>query len=257
MWNLIKYELKGYYKELSILIGTIVFINVLLLTRVGVWPREAITIFSFFIACASTIVIFVWNISLYNRDMYGSTGYLLFTLPQKGYSILTSKFLASLIQMVLVNIVSFIFIIWNLLKINDIAEIFRMAEESLRANAVFLGVLSTLYEYIYLLIFIYFCITISKVAIRNKKAGKLGAFVLFVVLSIIIGKLGVWITDIFPKTININVITDQAFQQLSQYANVTISPSIPFNIAYCIFNLLTFIGFFIATSYLLENKMDI
>jgi len=257
MWNLIKYELKSYFKELSILIGLVVFLNLLLLTRVGVWPREAITAFAFLIAFVSSIVIFIWNISLYNRDIYGSTGYLLFTLPQKGYSILASKMLSSLIQMVIVNLVSLLFIIWNLFKINDIAQILNMAKESLSSNAIVLAAFTTFYQYLYLLIFIYFCITISKVAIRNKKTGKFGAFVIFVVISIVVGKLGAWISEVFPYSLNINIITEQAFQQLSQYANVTILPSIPFNVAYCIFNIITFIGFFVATSYLLEHKMDL
>ena len=257
MWNLIKYELKSYFKELTILVGTVVFLNLILLTRVGVWPREAITAFTFLIAFVSSIVIFIWNISLYNRDMYGNTGYLMFTLPQKGYSILTSKLLSSLIQMVSVNVISLIFIIWNVSKINDFAQIFKIAKESLNSSAIILGMVSTFYQYIYLLIFIYFCITISKVAIRNKKTGKLGAFVLFVLISIVFGKLGSWISELFPYSINIKIITDQAFQQLSQYANLTVTPNLPFNIAYCIFNIITFIGFFIATSYLLEHKMDL
>jgi len=257
MWNLIKYELKGYYKELSILLGMVVFLNLLLLTRINVWPREAIAMFSFFIAFASSIVIFVWNISLYNRDLYGNTGYLLFTLPQKGNSILASKFLSSFIQMLAVNFVSFIFLIWNLSKVNGFDKIFLSLQESLNANALILGLLTTVYQYIYLLIFIYFCITISKVAIRKKRTGKLGAFIMFVLLSVIIGKLGTWIMDIFSNKISFNILTPQAFQQLSQYANLTVSPDISFNIAYCIFNFITLMGLFLATSYLLEHKMDI
>jgi len=257
MWNLIKYELKGYYKELAILVCSIIFCNLLLFTRINIWPIQVITMGSFLVAFASTIIIFIWNISLYNRDLYGNTGYLLFTLPQKGYSILTSKILTSFIQMTVVNIIACSFTIFNLSRINDFDKIFQMAKESLSAQAVILGTFSTLYQYIYLLIFIYFCITISRVAIRNKKIGKFGAFVSFVIISVILGKLNMWILSLFPQSIKVNVLTPQSFLQLNQYANVTASPAISFNIAYCIFDFITLAAFFLITSYLLEHKMDI
>ncbi len=258
MLNLIKYELKGYYKELAILIGCVVFFNLLLFTRLGVWPREAIAAASIGIASIAAVVVFVWNIAMYSRDLYGNTGYLLFTLPQRGYSILAAKFITALLQMVIVELAAGIFSIYNLTAVNDFNRVLQIARESVSGSAVFLGFLSMIYQYIYIIVFIYFCITLSRVAIGKRKLGKLGAFISFIVVSMLIGNFSDWLANTFPQSISMNIITPKGYMYLNQLGNVTVTPQdLTLNIAYVIFDLITLAAFYVGTSWLLEHKLDL
>lgn len=257
MWNLIKYEIKGYYKELSILAGCIVFLNLLLFTRIGVWPREAITGFSIMIVFISIIIVFIWNIALYSRDLYADTGYLLFSLPQKGWTILTAKLLASLAQMTAIQLLGGVFVFFNLTRVQDFEMGFNVFKEAVSFQAVIYGILTPIYWYLCLVVFIYFCITIGKVAIGRRKLGKLGAFISFVILSIITGKLSDILYNSFPQGIHINAITPKGYLMLNQFGGVLPSHDITINIAMILFDIIMFAVYFATTSYLLENKINL
>lgn len=257
MWNLVKYEIRGYYKELCILAGCIVFLNLLLLTRIDVWPREAIVGLSMIIMFVSSIIVFIWNIALFNRDIYGNTGYLLFSLPQKGWSILTAKLLGSFVQMTLMQALAGIFVILNITMLRDFTPAFKIFKETISFTGVFFGFLAPSYLYVYLLIFIYFCITISTVAIGKRKLGKFGAFISFIVLSIVTGKFGEWLMSAFPQSLHFEAITAKGSLMLSQYGNIRMTPDITINIASTIFDIIVLVVFFVTTSYLLEKKVSI
>ncbi|MGE5628983.1 MAG: hypothetical protein ACM3X7_12900 [Solirubrobacterales bacterium] len=253
MWNLVKYEIKGYYKELSILAGSVIFLNLLLLTRIGVWPREVITTLSFIIMFVSIIIVFVWNVALYSRDLYGNTGYLLFSLPQKGWSILTAKLLAALAQMTAIQLLTGIFFILNLTKVKNYEMVFNVLREALNVQAVFIGIAAPIYLYVYLIIFIYFCITIGKVVVGKRRLGNFGAFVSFVIFTIITGKLDSWITNAFPQSIHINPMTPKGVLMLGQYPGGDIT----INFVGLLFEIAVLAVYYSATSYLLENKINL
>ncbi len=59
------------------------------------------------------LVVLIWNINMFSKDLYSDTSYLIFTLPVKGRSILGAKLITSIIQVILVNIVAGIFIYIN------------------------------------------------------------------------------------------------------------------------------------------------
>ena len=109
MFNLVKYELKGYYKDFIIAIGIIALVSLGLLTRINVWQDQSIGGISFMLSFAAMVVVFIWNIKIFSRDMYEDSGYLLCTLPQTGYSILASKLITALSQSIIVGIVAMLF----------------------------------------------------------------------------------------------------------------------------------------------------
>ena len=58
------------------------------------------------------VAIFIGNIRMFTRDLKEDTGYLLFTLPQSGYSILGEKLIVVLIEVVSASIVGLTFIVF-------------------------------------------------------------------------------------------------------------------------------------------------
>jgi hypothetical protein len=252
MINLIRYELKGYAKDFIITFGIIFILNILLYTRIGVWEEPSIGVASYMISFAVMIGVFIWNITLFTRDMYNDSGYLLFTLPETGYSILGSKILTSLIQNIIVGVVAvfFNFIVFTRILPNW-KEILSKTLGVLNPGLVLFAIMSSIIYFLYFLTTIYFSISLSKVAIRNKKFGKLSAFIIFVVLSIVVGELTSTIMKVFPEDFTINIISAKS-QLLMQSMH-----GIEINIASIIFNAILFVVLFLATSFILENKIDL
>ncbi|MBV7274393.1 hypothetical protein [Clostridium thailandense] len=250
MFNLIKYELKGYFKDFIIILGIIALINILLYTRMNTWPRGAIVSLSFLVSFAAAIVVLIWNIKLFSRDMYEDSGYLLFTLPQTGYSILGSKLITSIIQVLIVGAVALIFNFISLQSIDNFRNNAQIVFSNINPNLAPISIISSLINYVFFLTTIYFSISLSKIAIRKRKFGKLGAFVIFVIFSLIVGKITMSISNTFPQSFKLNLLSAQS--QISLYGPSNIS----INIAATIFSVMLFILMFIATSYIIENRID-
>ncbi|NMM62745.1 hypothetical protein HBE96_08555 [Clostridium sp. P21] len=252
MLNLIKYELKGYTKEIIISLGVIIILNLMLLTRIKVWEDGVIVFLSYMITCATSISVFIWNISLFSRDIYKDSGYLLFTLPETGYSILGSKLLTSLIQSIVMGAVAilFNFIIFTQIT-SDWKGILSKISEVVSPGFIMFTVVSAVVYMLYFLTTVYFSISLSKVAIRNKKLGKLGAFGIFVVLSIIVSEFLSTISKIFPETFSVDIVSSKLQNTMYGMHGVDV------NMASLIFQAILFIVLFIATSYILENKIDL
>lgn len=250
MFNLIKYELKGYYKDFIIMIGAIAALNVLLFTRINIWPQEAVIFCSFLISFAAAVVVFIWNIRLFSRDLYEDSGYLLFTLPQSGYSILGAKLITSIVQGLIVGAVALLFNYISIQGHSSFSINLGLIMRNISPKFITESIVSSLFEYVYFLTTIYFSIALSKVAIKKKKVGKLGGFIIFIIISIIVAKITQIVVGIFPQTFDLNILTAQS--QLAMYG----SHAIPINIAAVILNVILFVLMFIATAYILENKID-
>lgn len=232
MFSLVKYELKGYFKDFIIILGIITILNMLLYTKMHSWPEAAIVTVSVLITFGAAIIVLIWNIKLFSRDMYEDSGYLLFTIPQNGYSVLGSKLITSIIQALIVGGIALIF---NFIFLHNI---------NLKL------VISGLLNYISFLTTIYFSIALSKIAIKKRRFGKLGGFVIFVVVFLIIGKVTTIIAETFPKTFSLDALSIHS--QLTLYGSSEFS----INIATTIFSFILFILMFVATSYVIENKID-
>lgn len=250
MFNLIKYELKGYFKDFIIILGIIALVNILLYTRMNTWSKGAIVSLSFLVTFGAFIIVLIWNIKLFSRDMYEDSGYLLFTLPQTGYSVLGAKLITSIIQALIVGAVALIFNFISLQILDDFRNNAQMVFSNINPNLAPISVMSSLLNYVFFLTTIYFSIALSKIAIKKRRFGKLGAFVIFVVFSLIVGKITMTISKAFPQSFKLNLLSAQS--QLSFYGPGDIS----INIAATIFSVILFVLMFITTSYIIENKID-
>ena len=80
--------------------------------------------------------------------------------------------------------------------------------------------------------------------------GKLGSFIIFVIISVVFGKITQLLMNAFPKDMTFNL-----FQAKSEFFMNGLN-AVHFNIASTIFNIIVFILMFLATSYIIENKLD-
>lgn len=234
MFNLIKYELRG--KSLTILgiCLTVIMGNLLLMTKVGSWQIGA-PVLSGFLGIGALIVMFFSSFTLMSDYLYDEQGYLLFTLPQSGLSIMASRLIAAVMQIGLVTIVSLV-----MFSFIDQGRILSVILRDIEASELLYSILMYLWSIVSTLTFIYFCMVVGKIALKGKKIGKIGSFIIFFLLSMVRNGLTFIISDFFPQMVQLHSVT-----------------TITINIGTTIFDMVTFAILLMATSYLLENKVDL
>ncbi|KAJ49756.1 hypothetical protein BD780_001427 [Clostridium tetanomorphum] len=244
MKNLIKYEIKGYWKETIGLIMVVIVANLFLLTKVGTWPRPVVTGFCTILTVATMVVAFIWNIKNFSKDLNENTSYLIYALPVSSNSLLTSKLISSLIQYFAVAITNLIFLYHNVLKL-DIKV--NEAISNLNINFILFSIFYYIVGYLGILCTIYFSIALSKAAIKKKmKIAKLGPWIVFILISIVMVKISDALLEIFPQAIYISTMN---------IPGVNLNSNI--NIAQFIFDICIVAIFFTATSYILRRKLDV
>lgn len=254
MGNLIKYEIKGYWKETLGLMAVIIISNVLLLTKVDDWTRQTVVGLSILMSTATMAVVFVWNIKNFSKDLKENTAYLLFSLPISSNSLLASKLIASFIQYIAVFLTNSIFAYYNCIKI---APNLNEVISKVNLGFVVLSIFYCIIFYVGFLCVIYFSIALSKIAVRKKrKIAKLGSWVVFIIICIGIAKISDLLDKFFPQTfsinpMNLNIVAGDGMKIMvpDQLINI--------NIAQSILDICIAVVFFIATSYLLREKLDI
>lgn len=252
MFKLIKYEFKANFKEFIGILISIIIANLLLLTRRGVWEYSLIMGISITIAIVAIVIIFLVSIKFMSRYMYEDTGYLLLTLPQSGYSILGSRLIIGLLETVAVGIVAYLFIDMNLSYDYRIKTII---SESVTMKTLILSAVISCIRYIYMMTMIYFSIVAGKVAFRNKKIGKFGSFIVFIIISILDGYVGTKIQNAFPKEITMGKFMNGITYNINKIESV--NEMFSTNIAATTFEVIIFAALFFGTVYLIDNKVDL
>lgn len=118
-----------------------------------------------------------------------------------------------------------------------------------------------------MLIIIYFAIALSRVTIKKKKIGGLW-FVLFLIMNSLYGFLSVAVNKVFPyyidfgswKILSSSVIIDLCGgnpDRLLPFVSSNTSSYLYYSISSIILTILVGVGAFCATSYIIENKIDL
>ena len=253
MLKLIKYELKGTYLTIIAICIVAIIANLLLMTKKDSWG-DAVTAFSVILTVGSLVVIFISSLKIMSKYLHEDSGYLLFTLPQSGVSIIISRLITALIQ---ISIIAFVSIFMCYFAVTDklIFNIFNNVKISL----ILYYFISYIWAVVSSLTFIYFCMIIGKVAFKGKKLGKIGSFIIFVILSVAMSWLSFKIATLLPQTFNLGDIQATANYNLSSSSSsssFSISGASS-NIAKTIFDIITSALFFITTSYLIDRKLDL
>ena len=109
--KLMKHEWKGTYKTFLLMYGILLLLSISMM--IGIQTKSdwliRITVglmgLSMFSVCLGYGVMVFWR---YYKNLYGSEGYLMFTLPVSGWQLLTSKLLTSVLWGILTVIVGLI-----------------------------------------------------------------------------------------------------------------------------------------------------
>ncbi|WP_315116321.1 hypothetical protein [uncultured Clostridium sp.] len=252
MGNLVKYEIKGYIKDLIGLILVVMFFQILLLTKgLDIFGEKAIVIvFVNLIAVASVVTTLIWNIKLFSKDIYEDTSYLIYTVPKSTSAILGSKFISSFIQFAIVFLVNSFFV---LNYFNITLNAFEYTRE-IPGHLILLFIINGITGYLSFLAMIYFSITLGKVATKKIKVGKVAAWIIFLITSTVFQYIQFFITRNLPDALvnnpkNITMYGKGSVQIVYGLANANIIDSI--------FSIIIFIILFFSTSYLLKEKLDL
>lgn len=264
MGKLIKYELKGNYK---IFLGTFIvtaLLNILLLTRVNVWNPAAIVALFSLITMALFLLVLVFVLKSFKNEMYEDRAYLTFTLPISGNKIVAAKIISALIWFAGAALVILIF--FGIL-VGYYADKSVIDEINMYINikaSILLLVLFCLINLIMMLLMIYFSITLTRVALRRKKMSGFIGFIVCIALTIAIFYIEYHVIKLFPQTFNLKVDFLQGSQANGGIVTIdgeslmTITKGyIHVNIASIIYNIIIYIGLFLSTGYLIDNKIDI
>lgn len=234
MLNLIKYEIRGKFLTILGISLTVIMGNLLLMTKVDSLQVGA-SVLSGIIGIGALIVMFLSSLTLMSDYLYNEQGYLLFTLPQTGMSIMVSRLIAAVMQISIVTLVSLV-----MFCLLDQGRMFNIIMQNLEVSELLYSLVMFLWAIVSALTFIYFCMVVGKIALRGKKVGKIGSFIIFFVFSMVRNGLTLMISNFFPQII-----------QLHSFATVTV------NVGTTLFDIVTFAILLMATSYLLEHKVDL
>lgn len=257
MGNLIKYEIKN--RKRFMLFGGIILLllNSIIYFRLTpisaditqeVGAKSFMMMFGYaLLSFGVFVVILIDAIKIFRDDLFGDTGYLLFSLPKKSSTILGAKMMTVLMEYVMCLFIIVTFGIMNVYKL-----IIKMDETGVTDEMVKLikpalswGGYATL-QFMILILTIYFAMTITKSILVNNKHNRLISFVTFIGLSYLVGKISTLLNQAFPQDMLLN------------YQVVGPETVIPLpGIVSIIFSLVIGGSLFMGTSYLLENKINL
>lgn len=248
MLKLIKYEIQTVWKDLLVVLAIILLLNLALLTRINVWKGDLVFGLSCLIYFGGLVAIFIGNIRMFTRDLKEDTGYLLFTLPQSGYSILGEKLIVVLISLVLTSIVGIIFVGFTSSLANiDLFNGFGFG--------TVLQIIGDLYQYISLIVLIYFIIAFTKMIMKGKRLSGLLEVAIFTAFGFLSYEIEKLVAEILPY--RANIAGGSVNLQISEQVKNVSYTNVSFNIANGVFELIVTIVLFAVTAYILEKKIEL
>lgn len=254
MFNLIKYELQGIYKQILGVMIVMLVLSLLLYSRIGTWQDASIISLAVLITMSALIWSFIVSIKIYSKYMYDDSGYLMFTLPKTGYSILGSRILIAVLDLWVTLGMSFLILKGILNKVITNQVIREQLKTSLRTittSDIFFMIVMFTFTWIFTMMLIYFCITLSKIVLNRKKIGKFGSFITFIIFTIVLGNFTPWLQKTFPQSIDF--FANKGNMSLGAY-NSTIGS---INIATMLFEIALVVGFFFSVSYFIDKKLEL
>ncbi len=234
MLNLIRYELRGKFLTLLGISLTVIMGNLFLILKNGT-GGTGVAVLSVFLGIGALVVIFIASLTLMSDYLYDNQGYLLFTLPQSGVSIMASRLIAAVIQISIVTLVSML-----MFCLIDQGRMFNAILRDVELPELMYSLLMCIGTIVSTLTLIYFCMVVGKIALKGKMLGKIGSFIIFIVFSIVRTGLTVITANFFPQIVEVNSVT-----------------TITMNIGSTLVDVIIFVVLFIGTSYLLEHKVDL
>jgi len=247
MMTLLKYEIYRRWRWLVLRYAALIIIGIILLNRVsspayqyefigesmGKFALTSLVIF---------IIIIVEGINMLKEDLFEECGYLTFTIPKKGRTILASKLVLFFLQLSFWTIISIWFgsIFFSKLPYHEMVQI-----ETQINFYFFPTVLFILTAFFNFVLMIHFSLTLTKTLLVNKKYSGILSVGIFIFLAYLIEKVyyGPFLNQIRYISIHSGIETKINFLS-GGYTAVFL-------------NIILAAIFFTATAYLLEKKINI
>jgi hypothetical protein len=131
--------------------------------------------------------------------------------------------------------------------------IFNSIFNTFSVKFIILAIIAVVVSYISFLLTVYLAVTLSKVAIKSRKIGKLGSFIIFIVLVIAQARVETLFAKIFPQTFKLNVLSSKGNLSIAEVSNGFVDV----NISLVICTVAIVAAMFCIVAYLLENKLDL
>lgn len=284
MKKFIKYEIKGTYKFIMGILAVIIIASSIIQLNIlkgiqgfdnpGSFAPNGFLAFMFilsiFVIFGAFITAFFYIVGSFKKELYEDRGYLTFTLPLSGNQILGSKLIVAIMWNTIMGLVAILYniILAMILFKGDLKIIFEQFFTMINISFITTianGILSAMLT----LILVYFSISLSKVSIGNKKIGGMW-FIIFLIISGVTGYITTTVGTSIPYFLDINtfkIVPLESVQEIinNAFSGVVISGfediagAIPgfINIAGFITNILFAVGFFMATGYLIEHRVEL
>lgn len=247
MMTLLKYEIYRRWRWLVLRYAALIIIGAILLNRVSSpayqyeFIGESIGKFAL-TSLIIFIIIIVEGINMLKEDLFEECGYLTFTIPKKGRTILASKLVLLLLQLTLWAIITIGFgsIFFSKLPYHEMVQIKTQINFYFYPTVLF--ILTAFFNFV---LMIHFSLTLTKTLLVNKRYSNLLSIGIFFFLAYFIEKVyyGPFLNQI--KHISIELGSRSNIDLLSGgYTAVFL-------------NIILTAIFFTATAYLLENKINI
>jgi len=211
--KLIKYEFKDTSRIIPFFyLITLMFIGIVLFATESniMWFRMTSSILLLFIGIAVSVITWVIIVIRFYKNLFSNEGYLMFTLPVKTYTLLTSKTIVSICWTMLSNIIGICAVLIGMYGLG-IAEDLVLISEKLseyRLDYIILCVIIlVMLESLYLLCLIFFAITISNRSSFHK-LGIAGAFIIYIVTNIILQIVGSLFSIFVPISLDLNIVNE-------------------------------------------------
>lgn len=267
MGKLLKYEFKGSYRYYLGMYIIITLINIAAWILGRKYQEAIVATFLSLTAFAAYIITIVSVIKSFRDELYENSGYLMFTLPRSGNQILGSKLIVGVIWLFATSIFVALLAFMGVCLINGLpTDIPRINIDSkIMADLILDGImviLFVLFRTVFLMLMIYFSITISKITLPNGKGGKAIGFLIFVALSVILALINIWLLKVTSLSINIpmNLISggNTTFIDIGGSSNIAIdAQGLHLNVAALILDIASCVGLFLGTGWLMDNKVDL
>lgn len=269
--KLLKYEIKHSARyTAAIYLATLAFaaISVIALLFNSTWLGVMSCFMLYFAGVASVIVTLVSVIKNFYDTLYGKQGYLTFTLPVKGSTILLSKLIVSVLWIVVGFLVMGATLAVILFYAKDksagifdsFADAFAisgMAEYLpsglVIAEAVIVIAILALLTVITYVGYVFFVVTVANTRKFQSHPKLFGGF-LFLGLFTLVNTVGNLLTEKIPLTFN--VASDRVFFAFADMFSVE-GTLLSYGIGGTIFSAIVAAGLLVLTGYIMENKVNI
>lgn len=277
MTKYIKYEIKGTYKVILGIIAVVLIISTVLYNYMDK-GKTSFMLGSFMLMFGAFLVTFLYIVNSFKKELYEDRGYLTFTLPLTGKQIVGAKMIVALMWFILLGIIGTLYIFFMIMKmtkpgvvLGEVVMEFSSLNSIGYLRQILIMFISKFIIWIMTLTLVYFSMTLSRVTFRSRKIGGMW-FIIFLVLNIIVGYIGVKIVQVFPyyldlttfKLVNQSIV--ERYLEFSSFEYMSFNSSSMImsgggksfiNTTSTIYMIIITIFAFLSTGYILENKVDL